>query len=46
MDLMRPMHVEKEPQVGTEEFERMVIEGQEAGEEDDGYETPPFGVSG
>jgi hypothetical protein len=46
MDLMRPMHVEKEPQVGTEEFEKMVIEGQEAGEEDDGYETPPFGVSG
>ena len=46
MDLMRPMHVEKEPQVGSEEFEKMVIEGQEAGEEDDGYETPPFEVSG
>jgi hypothetical protein len=46
MDLMRPLDVEKAPQVGTEEFERMVIEGQEAGEEDDGYETPPFGGSG
>jgi hypothetical protein len=42
-DLMRPLFVEKEPQAGTEEFERMVIEGQEVGVEDDGYETPPYG---
>jgi hypothetical protein len=46
MALLLPLHVEKEPRAGTEEFERMVIEGEEAGVEDDGYDTPPFGGSG
>ena len=41
----RPLHVENEPCPGSEEFEKMVVEGQEAGVEDDGYETPPSGGS-
>jgi hypothetical protein len=46
MGSLLPLHVEKEPRAGTAEFERMVVEGEEAGVEDDGYETPPFGGEG
>jgi hypothetical protein len=42
--VLEPFFLEDGAFAGTEEFERMVVEGEEAGGmEDDGYETPPFG---
>ena len=45
MGLLKPLQVTDEPTAGSEEFEKMVIEGQKAGGQgDDGYETPPYGA--
>jgi len=42
--MLRPLHVSDEPRADSEEFEKMEEEGKESrGQEDDGYETPPYG---
>lgn len=39
MELLRPLFVENEPRAGSVEFERMAVEGEGVGVQNDGYES-------